>query len=48
MFLVSPQIVRWDVLLPGLAWRVWLLGYGLPLACALWSNAPATTRKELA
>lgn len=38
-FFVVPHAFRWEVLLPGLAWRVWLLCFSLPAACALWMGA---------
>lgn len=34
--------VKWGVLLPGLAWRAWLLLYTLPSALALWKTTGAT------
>ena len=42
VFFLAGAYVRWDVLLPGLAWRGWLLMYSLPAALALlhqWSAA---------
>lgn len=30
VFLLSPEIVRWNILLPGLAWRMWLFVQVLP------------------
>ena len=35
VFLLAGDHVLWDVLLPGLAWRGWLLMYSLPAALAL-------------
>lgn len=40
-FFLAPHVFRWDVLLPGLAWRAWLLCYSLPAACAVWMGEPA-------
>jgi hypothetical protein len=37
-FLFGGQ-VQWNVLLPGLAWRAWLLLYLLPAGLALWREA---------
>ncbi|MEO8289352.1 MAG: hypothetical protein ABI670_23340, partial [Chloroflexota bacterium] len=37
-FLFSNQ-VRWEVLLPGLAWRAWLLMYVLPSVLLLWRDS---------
>jgi hypothetical protein len=34
VFFVAGTHVRWDVLLPGLAWRGWLLMYSLPAVFA--------------
>lgn len=34
LFFVRPDIVRWDVLLVGLAWRTWLLLWVLPSVVA--------------
>jgi hypothetical protein len=34
-FLVGDSI-KWSILLPGLAWRAWLVAWVLPAALALW------------
>ena len=39
-FLVGDRIL-WGVLLPGLAWRSWLLLYSLPFVLAGWESAAA-------
>lgn len=36
VFLLTGEGLRWNVLLPGLAWRAWLLAYVLPAALTLW------------
>jgi hypothetical protein len=36
VFFLFGNSIRWEVLLPGLAWRAWLLIYALPSALALW------------
>ena len=35
IFFVAGSLVRWDILLVGLAWRAWLLMYTLPATLAL-------------
>jgi hypothetical protein len=35
VFFVAGSLVRWDILLIGLAWRSWLLMYTLPATLAL-------------
>ncbi len=35
VFFVFGNQIRWDVLLPGLAWRIWLLLYTLPAGLAV-------------
>jgi hypothetical protein len=37
-FLVVGDAIRWDVLVPGLAWRGWLLVHVLPGALSLWRD----------
>jgi hypothetical protein len=37
-FFVFGDLVKWDVLLIGLAWRMWVLLYILPAALALWGQ----------
>jgi hypothetical protein len=37
-FLMVGHRLAWDVLLPGLGWRCWLLVYVLPAWLALWSG----------
>ena len=38
-FVVGDQI-GWHILLPGLAWRAWLLVWVLPAALSLWEGSP--------
>lgn len=38
IFFLAGDRVNWQVLLPGLAWRFWVLFYVLPSAFALWSK----------
>ncbi len=37
VFFFFESEIKWAVLLPGLAWRAWLLLYTLPSALALWN-----------
>lgn len=39
MWLAADRL-RWNVLLPGLAWRTWILLQTLPAAIALWRRLP--------
>jgi hypothetical protein len=41
VFFVFGDRIRWNVLLPGLAWRMWLLLYILPAGLTAWKNVPA-------
>ena len=36
IFFLVGEAIRWNVLLPGLAWRAWVLIYARPAALALW------------
>jgi hypothetical protein len=36
LFFLAGDRIRWHVLLPGLAWRGWLLAFVLPAAIAAW------------
>ena len=36
VFLVVGDRIGWHILLPGLAWRAWLLAWVLPAALSLW------------
>jgi hypothetical protein len=36
VFFLAGDRIRWNVLLPGLAWRAWLFAWVLPSAIALW------------
>ena len=36
LFFLSGSAIRWEVLLPGIAWRAWVLLYTFPAAAALW------------
>jgi hypothetical protein len=38
LFFVWGDHIRWEILLPGLAWRAWLLGYVLPAGIAGWRH----------
>ena len=48
VFFIAGSRVRWEVLLPGLAWRTWLLMYSLPamLAMARLKPGPTADSKE--
>ena len=37
-FFLAGDRIRWNVLLPGLAWRAWLFAWVLPSAIALWQG----------
>jgi hypothetical protein len=39
VFFVWGNRLKWEVLLPGLAWRTWLLGYVLPARIARWRHS---------
>jgi len=39
VFLVAGDRIGWHILLPGLAWRAWLLAWVLPSALSLWKGA---------
>jgi hypothetical protein len=43
VFLVAGDRVRWNVLLPGLAWRAWLLANVAPWALAEWKAGSTDT-----
>ena len=38
VFFLAGDRIRWNVLLPGLAWRAWLFAWVLPSAIALWQD----------
>jgi hypothetical protein len=38
VFFLAGDRVRWNVLLPGLAWRAWFFAWVLPSAIALWQG----------
>lgn len=38
VFLVVGNRIGWHILLPGLAWRAWLLAWVLPAALSLWEG----------
>ena len=40
VFLVVGDRIGWHILLPGLAWRAWLLAWVLPAALSLWEGSP--------
>jgi hypothetical protein len=39
VFLVVGDRIGWHILLPGLAWRAWLLAWVLPAALSLWEGS---------
>ena len=39
VFFLAGHRVKWDILLPGLAWRAWLFVWALPGALALWRRS---------
>ena len=41
VFFAAGEQIRWNVLLPGLAWRAWLLLYLLPAGIAAWETSSA-------
>lgn len=38
IFFLFGDKIRWEILLPGLAWRAWALLYCIPSMVALWKN----------
>ena len=46
MFFVVGDRIQWSILLPGLAWREWLLAWVLPSALALWDVSSGVTGRE--
>jgi hypothetical protein len=42
IFLLLGDWLAWDVLLPGLGWRLWLLDYVFPSWLALWQRGSDT------
>ena len=38
LFFLEGDRVRWKILLPGLAWRLWLLAYVFPSALGVWKS----------
>ena len=40
LFFVAGDRIAWHILLPGLAWRAWLLAWVLPAALSLWHGEP--------
>jgi hypothetical protein len=40
VFFVVGDRIGWHILLPGLAWRAWLLAWVLPAALSLWEGSP--------
>ena len=40
VLLVVGDRIGWHILLPGLAWRAWLLAWVLPAALSLWEGSP--------
>lgn len=43
-FFLAGDRIRWNVLLPGLAWRAWLFAWVLPSAIALWQGGARDAR----
>jgi hypothetical protein len=43
LFLVIGDSIDWNILLPGLAWRAWLLVLVLPSWIALWPTGPGAS-----
>jgi hypothetical protein len=43
IFFLVGEAIRWNVLLPGLAWRAWVLIYALPAALVLWKASDTRT-----
>lgn len=43
LFLVVEDAIEWGILLPGLAWRAWLLVLVLPSWIALWRTGPSVS-----
>ena len=39
VYFLAGHRVKWDILLPGLAWRAWLFVWVLPGALALWHRS---------
>lgn len=39
IFLVVGDRIGWHILLPGLAWRAWLMAWVLPAALSLWEGS---------
>jgi hypothetical protein len=48
VFLLLGDRLAWDVLLPGLGWRAWLLVYVLPAWLALWTRGAETCEQRCA
>ena len=42
LFFVAAETIRWSILLPGLAWRGWLLALVLPSWLSLWQTRQRT------
>jgi xanthine/uracil permease len=40
VFFIAGDRIGWHILLPGLAWRAWLLAWVLPGALSLWRGQP--------
>jgi hypothetical protein len=40
VFFVVGDRIGWHILLPGLAWRAWLLAWVLPAGLSLWKGSP--------
>ncbi len=37
IFFLAGSAIRWEILLPGLAWRTWIFIYMLPIGLTLWN-----------
>jgi hypothetical protein len=46
VFFLAGHRVKWDVLLPGLAWRAWLFVWVLPGALALWHRSEPSEPRQ--
>ena len=46
VFFVLGDRIQWTVLLPGLAWRAWLVLYSLPAALTVWEAGKSSGRRD--
>jgi hypothetical protein len=47
IFFVAGDRIGWSILLPGLAWRMWLLVYFLPAWLTVWERHKATGKPDV-